>query len=265
MEAMPDVLRMYHLKTHCRVVAALIVREMSTRFGGRPGGYIWALLEPAAYIGLLTIIFGGISHTPALGTSFPLFFATGFLAFQFYNGTASYVMGAVASNKAMLQYPNVAPFDTVVARFLLQSATMTIVAIVVLTTIEETSLDAIQVNWVHVINAIGAASLLGIGISLVNIVLFIRYRLYESIYGILARPLFMLTGVFYVPEMLPSPFRNILLLNPLVHVVTEFRRGFYPEYRAIGLDMNYVYTFGSILFMAGLTIFTFGRKTLRGR
>nr|WP_284707002.1 ABC transporter permease [Neorhizobium tomejilense] len=256
---------MYHLRTHCRVVAALLVREMSTRFGGKPGGYIWALLEPAAYVGLLTIVFSGVSHAPALGTSFPLFFATGFLAFQFYAATASYVMSAVASNKAMLQYPNVAPFDTVVARFLLQLATMTIVATVVLTAIEEASLGEIRVDLVHVINAIAAASLLGLGISLVNIVLFIRYRLYESIYGILAKPLFLVTGVFYIPEMLPAPIRNILLLNPLVHVVAEFRKGFYPEYRALGLDMNYAYGFGLMLFMTGLTLFTLGNKLLRQR
>jgi capsular polysaccharide transport system permease protein len=256
---------MYHLQTHCRVVAALVVRETSTRFGGKPGGYIWAVLEPVSYIALMTVIFGGISHTPALGTSFPMFFATGFLAYQFYNGTAAYIMGAVASNKAMLQYPNVAPFDTVVARFILQTATMAVVAALVLIPIEEASIGEIRINWNSVINAITAASLLAIGMGLANNVLFIGSRLYERIYSILSRPLFMLTGVFYVPEMMPSPFREILLLNPLVHVVMEFRMGFYPEYRAIGLDMDYAYSFAFILVVGGLAIFTVGRKTLRGR
>ena len=35
----------YLIKTHLRVVAALLIRETSARFGNKPGGYIWALLE----------------------------------------------------------------------------------------------------------------------------------------------------------------------------------------------------------------------------
>ncbi len=62
----------------------MIVREMSTRFGSKPGGYIWALLEPVGYIAMMTVIFGAIAHTPALGTNFILFFATGYLGYQLY-------------------------------------------------------------------------------------------------------------------------------------------------------------------------------------
>ncbi|MBC7312962.1 MAG: ABC transporter permease, partial [Rhizobium sp.] len=36
--------------THMRIVSALLIREMSTRFGNKPGGYIWALLDPVAHV-----------------------------------------------------------------------------------------------------------------------------------------------------------------------------------------------------------------------
>ena len=45
------------ISTHLRVVGALLVREMATRFGSKPGGYVWALLDPAAHILLMTMIF----------------------------------------------------------------------------------------------------------------------------------------------------------------------------------------------------------------
>ncbi|EUB96530.1 ABC-2 type transporter [Rhizobium sp. CF080] len=256
---------MYHFQTHFRVVTALIVREMSARFGNKPGGYIWALLEPMAYIAFMTVLFGAISHTPALGTSFPMFFATGYISYQFYSGTVAYTMRAVAFNRNMLQYPNVAPFDTVVARFILQSLTMAVVAIFVLGLIEEVSFSMVWVDAQVVIDAAAVASLLALGMAMTNNVLFARYPLYEKIYGIFTRPLFMLTGIFYLPEMIPSPFRDILLLNPLVHVVMKFRTGFYPEYRALDLDMNYACTFALVVFTFGFTTFTLGRKTLRGR
>lgn len=43
--------------THTRIVSALLIREMSTRFGNKPGGYIWALL---------LFIFQAIAHVPPL-------------------------------------------------------------------------------------------------------------------------------------------------------------------------------------------------------
>ena len=41
-----------------RAIAALVLREMSTTNGRSPGGYLWAILEPAAGIALLTIVPG---------------------------------------------------------------------------------------------------------------------------------------------------------------------------------------------------------------
>jgi capsular polysaccharide transport system permease protein len=80
--------------------------------------------------------------------------------------------------------------------------------------------------------------LLAFGVSLSNTVLFLRYPIYEKILQIVNRPLFMLSGVFFLPDALPHPFRDILLYNPIVHAMMSFRKGFYPEYRAAVLDID---------------------------
>ena len=41
-----------------RTVSALMLREMSTRYGRSPGGYAWALLEPVGAIIVMAIGFG---------------------------------------------------------------------------------------------------------------------------------------------------------------------------------------------------------------
>ena len=37
-------------RSSLRAVAALVLREMSTRYGRTPGGYLWAILEPLGMI-----------------------------------------------------------------------------------------------------------------------------------------------------------------------------------------------------------------------
>ena len=255
---------MYFL-THTRIVSALLIREMSTRFGNKPGGYIWALLDPAAHVLMLTTIFQAIAHLPPLGTSFPLFFATGYIAFQFYQATSGYLNDALKANKALLSYPNVAPIDTLVARFLLQTGTTTFVAIIVLGSIGLIQRTPLVLSWGYIIEASSAAVLLAFGLSLTNTVLFMRYPIYEKVFQIVNRPLFMLSGVFFMPDALPHPFREFLLYNPIVHIIMLFRKGFYPEYRAAVLDVGYLYSWVFAMLMVGMLLFTISTRTLRSQ
>ncbi len=58
-----------------RVIFALMVREMATRYGRSWGGYFWALAEPVGTIAILSLAFSQFIRTPALGDSFMLFYA----------------------------------------------------------------------------------------------------------------------------------------------------------------------------------------------
>ncbi|MDK1389754.1 Polysialic acid transport protein KpsM [Ensifer psoraleae] len=249
--------------THLRVVSAMIVREMSTKFGSKPGGYLWALLEPIGYIAMMTVIFGAIAHTPALGTSFILFFATGYLGYQMYQAKVMYLSSAVRANKPLLSYPNVAPIDAITARYVLQTLTTTLVSAIVFAAIFLTLPHSPELNWPRLLEAELYAGSLALGVGLFNSVMFVKYALYEQIYGILTRPMFLLCGVFFVPGDMPHPYRDILLSNPLCHVIMLFRTGFYPEYRAIGLDLPYLALCSALVFFGGMTVFTISRKTLR--
>lgn len=256
---------MYYLKAHIRVVGALLIREMSTRFGSKPGGYVWAIIDPAGHIAFMSLIFMAITHTPALGKSFALFFATGYLAFQFYGAMAGFLNGAIKANRTLLSYPNVAPIDTIVARYILQAGTTSVVSFCVLGVILLTVDQPVYLNWPAIIEAAFAATVLGLGIGIFNNVATLRFPLYEQVFNIINRPMFLISGVFFLPDALPAPIRDIVLLNPLVHVVMLFRKGFYPEYRADMMNMTYLYSFALTILFMGLLLFTRSASVLRSR
>nr|WP_272871093.1 ABC transporter permease [Agrobacterium tumefaciens] len=253
------------MKAHIRVVGALLIREMSTRFGSKPGGYVWAIIDPAGHIAFMSLIFMAITHTPALGKSFALFFATGYLAFQFYAAMAGFLNGAIKANRTLLSYPNVAPIDTIVARYILQAGTTSVVSFCVLGVILLTVDQPVYLNWPAIIEAAFAATVLGLGIGIFNNVATLRFPLYEQVFNIINRPMFLISGVFFLPDALPAPIRDIVLLNPLVHVVMLFRKGFYPEYRADMMNMTYLYSFALTILFMGLLLFTRSASVLRSR
>ncbi|MCZ4088849.1 hypothetical protein O3W52_01810 [Ensifer psoraleae] len=170
--------------------------------------------DPVAHVAMMTVIFQAIARMPALGLSFPLFFASGYLPFTFYQRMSSFMAGTMKANKALLSYPVVSPLDAIVSRFILQFMTDALVAAVILLMIFE--LGRCDCVYGHRRHGRGCqcGRRAGLGIGTINIVMFARFSLYEQIFGIINRPLFMISGVFFLPESLPNPFRDYILYNP---------------------------------------------------
>jgi capsular polysaccharide transport system permease protein len=234
------------LKRQFAITFALIVREMTTRYGNKFGGYMWAVLDPVLTIVILTTVFSAIARIPPLGRSFTLFFATGYAAFYIYRSTSEQVGAAVDANRALLNYPVVRPYDTILGRILLQLATLFVVN-VLLFGVLYFFVPFEKINLGPIFLASLIAILLGAGVGTANIVWFHLSSTYQQIWGIVNRPAFIVSGVFFLPESIPHPFREVLMWNPLVHIIGLFRTGFYPTYRA-----GYV----SLPYIVGLTVFS---------
>lgn len=115
-----------------RAVLALILREITTTYGRSPGGYVWAILEPAAGITLLTLVFSIGFRAPPLGTSFALFYAAGILPLLMYTDISAKLAQTVQFSRALLAYPRVTFLDALMARFILNMLTQMVVHIIVL-------------------------------------------------------------------------------------------------------------------------------------
>lgn len=221
------------------ITFALIVREMTTRYGNKFGGYMWAILDPVLFVTILTIIFSAVAHMPPLGRSFPLFFATGYATFYIYRSLMEQIGLSVRVNLPLLSYPVVRPIDTIVARAVLQVITLFLVNLILFGGLFLIT-DIDRVNWWPIMLGSIIAAGLGIGVGTANVVWFNLSSTYEQVWMIVNRPAFIVSGVFFLPESIPMPFREILLWNPLVHIIGLVRTGFYPTYRATYINMPYI-------------------------
>ena len=155
-----------------RVLFALIVRDMSAKFGRSVGGYLWAVAEPLGGIVLLAVAFSLALRMPPIGTSFLFFYATGIIPFTLYSKVANSAANAVRGNRGLLSYSVVTPLDAVLAGALLELMTMSVVALALFTGI--ILIDDVAVNFepIRVVNAFAMSALLGLGIGTLNCVLF---------------------------------------------------------------------------------------------
>lgn len=231
-----------------RVIAALILREMAANYGRSWGGYVWAIAEPAAGILLLSVIFSLALAQPPLGTSFALFYATGVIPYYLFNAVTTAVGTSVNANRGLLTYPVVSALDTVIARTLLEVVTFAAVAAILLPLIIVFDRAVVQVDLLAMVVAMTLATLLGLGMGLLNAVVFAYWPTWKNIWGVLRRPLFIASGIMFVFSAVPQPFQDWLWWNPLIHIVGEMRLGFYATY-----DGNYISWFYVLLIALGLT------------
>lgn len=237
-----------------RSIAALILREMSTSYGRSPGGYLWAVVEPAAGIALLTAIFSIGFRSPALGESFAMFYATGMLPFITFTEVVGKLGQAMNYSRPLLAYPRVTFLDTIIARFLLNMMTQVLVSYIVIGTILMGFETRVLMDLGTIARAYMLTGLLALGMGTFNCFMMLRYDLYQRAWSILMRPLFLLSCVIFLFGSIPQPYRDWLWYNPLVHVIGLMRRGFYPNYDAPYVSETYVVLFSLVALVVGLVL-----------
>ncbi|MFT5066364.1 MAG: capsular polysaccharide transport system permease protein [Reinekea sp.] len=238
--------------TPMRAILALILREMGSTYGDSPGGYIWAVIQPVGMIVILSFGFSLLVKAPSLGTSFILFYATGFLTYDIYNQMMSKVGGALKYSKSMLAYPRVTWLDAILARFILNVVTLlTVICIVIsaiLLFINTRTIISIQ----PILIGLTLCALLGAGIGMVNCMLAGLFPVWDTIWKILSRPMFIASGVIFIYEDMPPLVQDILWWNPILHGTGIVRTGFYPTYYASYVSLEYSFGVALTLVATGL-------------
>ncbi|WP_136635906.1 ABC transporter permease [Pseudooceanicola onchidii] len=244
-----------------RAITALMIREIATSYGRTPGGYLWAVLEPLAAVAVLAGIFSLAFDAPPLGRDFALFYASGYLPFAIYADLSQKIGVALRYSRPLMAYPAITWIDAVLARFFLNFLTHTIVVALVL---------GGMILWtghriaypIFILSSLGSCALLGLGLGVVNAYLFERWPIWERVWAILNRPAFLASGILFLPEAIPPPFRDWIWINPLVHVITTMRSGLYEWYRPDGWVPLYPVAAALVLLALGLLMLRRGARDL---
>ena len=229
-----------------RTIMALILREMSTSYGRSPGGYIWTILEPIGGLLMLSWVFSYLFRTPPLGTSFIVFYATGMLPFLAYNGISTKIASALLFSKPLLAYPSVTYTDALTARLILETMTQILVGFIIISLAIWWTGEAVSFDFAKISMAVLMTVVLGVSIGVMNCYLNSMFPVWPTLWAVLNRPLFIISGIFFLIDPLAEEYRDILLINPLAHILSMMRAGFFASYDAPYASPLYVFAFALI-------------------
>ncbi len=237
-----------------RSIMAMMLREIATSYGRSPGGYFWAVAEPVAAIALLAAVFSIAFDRPSLGLSFPLFYASGYLPFVLFNDLVNKIASAIRFSRPLLAYPVVSWLDAVLARFALNLITHLVVFLLVIIGIEVLFDTGAIYDPSRLGLALCMAAALGLGLGTLNCYLLMRFPLWDRLWQIATRPLFVISGIFFVLEDLPRTLQDTAWWNPLIHVTGALRSGVYASYDATYVSPAFVFAVALTLLTLGLAL-----------
>ncbi len=228
-----------------RVIYALFLREMQTRFGRHQLGFLWLFLEPlilASAIGLMHSLRSG-SHG-YYGVDIFVFYLIGYTPYFAFRAIISRATSAFSSNTSLLYHQRIKLIDVVLARNLLEAvAVLCVVTLVV-----------IGVAWVtaklpYSVPALLAGSLLMLlyaqGLGLLAAAASTTSELADRIVHPMIYLSLPLSGAFFSMHSLPASYRELLLWNPQVHFHEMVREGMFGDVLISYYDVPYM--LGAIL------------------
>jgi len=234
---------------------ALFLREAVSRISTGRAAWLWLLLEPLIHIGVLLIIFIIFRMRTVGGIDTTVWLMVGMMAFLTFRRTATQSQNAVDSNRGLFTYRQVKPVDTVLVRAVLEGFLAMIVALILFCAAAFWGASGLPYDPLSLLEAFLGLWLLGLGFGLITSVAGDLIPEVGNVIGFIMTPMYFASGVIFPVAQAPQPYRDWLLLNPILHGLESARLAFSPYYNAApNLSIAYLYGFALTLIFLGLIL-----------
>ena len=249
---MPNATLMTSVQIQRRVVGALLLREVITRYGRRNIGFLWLFVEPMLFTLGITAMWAVVRHRGAADLPVVEFAVTGYSAVLLWRNTANRCANAIGPNAALMYHRNVKVMDIFLSRALLEigGATMSFATL---------SVVFLAVGWMRppadvlmLLSGWGLLAWFGIALALFIGGLSARSEVVEKFWHPLTYLFFPISGAAFMVEWLPPTAREVVLWIPMVHGVEMMRGGYFGSGVRVHYDVAYLALFCLILSLLGL-------------
>ncbi|MBE9607837.1 ABC transporter permease [Chitinilyticum piscinae] len=237
------------------VIRALILREAALRIAGGRLSWFWLLMEPIAHLALFVALFGFILQRLIPGTDPAIFIAIGLIGYFTFQRTATQVKVGISANLALFSYRQVKVLDTLLARALVELVLMLLTSGILFAALAMIGRNVIPDNPLLVLGSLAVMWLTGLGFGLILSVVSTLSEDAGKVVDLIMRPLYFVSGVMYPILSIQQPYRDMLLLNPLVHGIEMLRHGFFPRYSSPpSIDLSYLALWALAMIFVGLLL-----------
>ena len=241
------------LQVQLRILRALFMREVLTRYGRHNIGFLWLFVEPMIFTLGVTALWTATKSVHGSNLPIVAFALTGYSSVLLWRNMPGRCIGALQGSLSLLFHRNIRVLDIYVARLMLEFGGATI-------SFTTLGLLFISIGWLAppedileiaggwlIIAWFGSALAIWLG------ALSHEYELVDKIWHPLAYLIFPLSGSAFMVDVLPKLAQEVVLYLPMVHGVEIVREGYFGAAARAHYNLSYVLPF--CLVLSGLALF----------
>lgn len=216
------------LAEQARVLHALIVREIYTRFGRENIGFAWIVVEPTLFcLGVIVLWSVAVPKNGHMEIPLVEFLLTGYMPLMMYRHAVNRLLRCMQVNGDLLYHRQITVLSMYVARLTVEivgtlAAFVIITALFVLWGLARPPADIpLMIAGIAIYMLFSAAIAILIG------ALSERSEVVEKIWAPLSYVSIPLSGTFYMLYWLPPGARDILVFIPMASAVEMIRAGYF--------------------------------------
>ena len=228
------------LQTQLRVVGALVLRELHSRYGRENIGYLWVIGEPMMLATVITLIHLNQPTHYASDIEPAPFAILGYTIFIIFRNTFNRAEGAVEQGQPLLYHRMVSVFDILFARMLMEILGCFATTIVLLTLAIAFGYASLPVRPLYLITA---ALLMGwwtFGLTLIAASISYRSETMARQLHVISYFSIPISGAFFQMSWLPATVRDKLQWFPMPLIFEQARYGQFRSASFAFVDPGYV-------------------------
>ena len=250
------------LKRHGRIIWALIMRELTTRYGRDNIGFLWLMCEPLIFAFGVLVMWNVIKPEYEHGIKITPFVITGYMPIILMRHMISHGLNSVKANTALLYHRAVTVLHLYVSRLTLEIIGITLsftVSVIILTTLGlmdmPHKLHLIYLGWFIL-------AWITFGLTLILGAIAEIFDYIERFVQLFTYILIPLSGTFYMVAWIPYQFRKSILYVPFINCIEMIRAGFFGEFVPTFFNIQYTLIWGLGLTFVGLFLLRFVRERI---
>jgi ABC-type polysaccharide/polyol phosphate export permease len=230
-----------------RVIGALLMREVLTRYGRNNIGFLWLFVEPMIFTLGITLLWYFIRAHQVSNLPIVAFAVTGYSSVLLWRNMTNRSIGSIGPNRALMFHRNVRLIDIFVARDLLELAGTSTSFIVLSLAFIATGWMSLPEDLLKVILGFMLLAWFGIALSILLGCWAEQSEVVDKVWHPMSYLLFPLSGAAFIVDALPPAARDVILLFPMVHGLEYLREGYFGSLFTAHYDLGYLIGWNLVL------------------
>lgn len=228
------------LRRQLLIIGALILRDIRSRMMGSAWGYARFILLPVAHLLAITTLSVLAGRAAPLGTDRVVFFASGVLPFMLFIYPIRTNVMSIEEGRILLIFPVIYPLDLVLAKVTLEAINSFALIALLFIILYFYGADIMPRSPYKTLTGIFATILFSLSFCTTHAVMARLVKNWVQVCVLIAVMMYLTSGAFLLPSMLPEQIQTFLYFNPLAHCVEWIRSGYYETYKEGLLDKSFL-------------------------